>query len=133
MTPIRLYIVESTPGLIARFTAFSEKTGLQFRATPVLVRPSSAGNGADPQDGRVTPLLVRLERAAETLDCSPTTIKRLIRAGALPAVKVQGATRVRVCDLQNYVERLADAPEGTSAEDPPAPRPPAGTSPGRIS
>jgi len=113
MTPVQLFILESTPGVVDRFSAFCEKTGLQFRATPVLVGPSSAGRSEDPQDERVTPLLVRLERAAEALDCSPTTVKRLIRAGALPAVKVQGATRVRVCDLRNYVERLTDAPEGT--------------------
>jgi len=48
----------------------------------------------------VAPLLLRLERTAEVLDCSPTTVKRLIKAGDLPAVKVNGATRIRVADLR---------------------------------
>jgi excisionase family DNA binding protein len=55
----------------------------------------------------VAPLLLRLKRTAEALDVSETTVKRLIRAGELPAVKVGNARCVRVADLQNYVENLA--------------------------
>ena len=113
MTPLRLFILESTPGVVERVSSFCERTGLQFRATPVLVGPASAGDADGPDDGPVTPLLVRLERAAEALDCSPTTIKRLIRAGTLPAVKVQGSTRVRVCDLRKFVEHLAEKDEAS--------------------
>jgi excisionase family DNA binding protein len=66
-----------------------------------------AGECGDPDDGRVAPLLLRLERTAEVLDLSPSTVKRLIRAGDLAAVKVAGSTRVRVEDLRAFVERLA--------------------------
>ncbi len=107
--PLRLYVLESTPGVVARFSQFCERTGLQFRAREVQVGPIPADDGEDPDDGRVTPLLLRLERTAEVLDVSPTTVKRLIRGGELPAVKVNGATRVRVEDLRTYVERLASA------------------------
>ena len=63
-------------------------------------------------------MLVRLERAAEALDCSPSTVKRLVRAGALPVVKVNGSTRVRVCDLREFVEHLADGPTTTEGTQP---------------
>lgn len=57
----------------------------------------------------MTPLLLRLDRTAEALDVSPTTVKRLIKAGELVAVKVQGATRVRADDLRSYVEHLSQS------------------------
>ena len=118
MTPLRLFILESTPGVVDRVSTFCERTGLQFRATPVQVGPSSAGDGENPEDGQVTPLLVRFERAAEALDCSPSTVKRLVRAGTLPAVHVGGASRIRVDDLREFVERLADDPTTTEGAPP---------------
>lgn len=62
----------------------------------------------------MTPLALRVERTAEMLDLSPSSVKRLIRTGDLPAVKVGGATRVRVSDLQAFVEHLAA--NGSSSE-----------------
>lgn len=103
---LQLYLVETTPGIVARCQYGAERSGLPFRVRTVLPGPSGAPGDVDEDDGRVAPLLLRLDRTAEALDCSPTTVKRLIRAGDLPAVKVHGATRVRVVDLQAYVERL---------------------------
>ena len=108
MSPLRLFILESTPGVVDRVSTFCQRTGLQFRAMPVQVGPSSPGDGENPEDGQVTPLLLRLERTAEALDVSRSSVKRLIREGELAAVKVGGATRVRVEDLREYVERLAE-------------------------
>lgn len=102
-----LFLVEATPGVIEQFSVNCRRAGLRFRVLPVQGGPLSARVDEDEDDGRVAPLLIRLERAAEALDCSPTTVKRLIRAGQLASVKVNGATRVRVEDLRHYVETLA--------------------------
>lgn len=59
------------------------------------------------ESGRMGRLLVDIEDAADALDVSVSTVKRLIAAGELPAVKVGGATRVRTFDLAGYVTRLA--------------------------
>jgi excisionase family DNA binding protein len=111
-----VYLVETTPGVMGHFAANCERAGLQFRVLPVQNGPLLARRDGEADDGQVAPLLLRLERTAEVLDCSPTTVKRLIKAGDLPAVKVNGATRIRVADLQAYVERLASpATENTGA------------------
>ena len=60
--------------------------------------------------GGVDPLrsvrLVSLSAAADVLAVSKRTLQRLIAAGEFPApVKVGAASRVRVADLERYVER----------------------------
>jgi len=111
-----VYLVEAPPGVVAHFIANCERAGLRFRVLPVQNGPLSAPDAQGADDRRMAPLLLRLERTAEALDCSPTTVKRLIKAGALPAVKVAGGTRVRVDDLRDYVERLAPKPTAEGAE-----------------
>ncbi|HEX6757206.1 MAG TPA: helix-turn-helix domain-containing protein [Propionibacteriaceae bacterium] len=55
-------------------------------------------------------LLITKSEAARQLDVSLRTIERLISAGRLPLVHVEGAARVRVTDLEAYVQGLeADA------------------------
>ena len=51
-------------------------------------------------------LLLTKSEAAEQLGVSLRTIERLISAGRLPLVHVEGAARVRVADLGAYVEGL---------------------------
>jgi excisionase family DNA binding protein len=51
-------------------------------------------------------LLITKRDAAEQLGVSLRTIERLISAGRLPLVHVEGAARVRVGDLEAYVEGL---------------------------
>jgi excisionase family DNA binding protein len=51
-------------------------------------------------------LLITKRDAAEQLGVSLRTIERLISAGRLPLVHVEGAARVRVGDLEAYVESL---------------------------
>jgi excisionase family DNA binding protein len=51
-------------------------------------------------------LLITKSDAAEVLGISLRTIERLISAGRLPLVHVEGAARVRVADLEAYVQSL---------------------------
>ena len=111
-----LFLVEANPALISRFAAGCERAGYSFRVRTVLPGPVPARGTEEEDDGQVAPLLLRLERTAEALDCSPTTVKRLIKAGELPAVKVHGATRIRVADLQAYVEQLAGRTYDSNSE-----------------
>jgi excisionase family DNA binding protein len=57
-------------------------------------------------------LLITKSDAAEQLGVSLRTIERLISAGRLPLVHVEGAARVRVSDLKAYVHGLE--PDGGS-------------------
>jgi excisionase family DNA binding protein len=70
-------------------------------------------NRAD--DGGVqSQLLARIPQVAAMLDVSADTVKRLIRSGELPTVKVAGARRVRCSDLEAYVERLTQQETSTT-------------------
>jgi excisionase family DNA binding protein len=51
-------------------------------------------------------LLLTKRDAAELLGISLRTIERVISAGRLPLVHVEGAARVRVTDLEAYVQGL---------------------------
>lgn len=53
-------------------------------------------------------LLLDIDDCGDELQVSPATVKRLIRSGELPAVKVGRTTRVRRADLEEYVARLGD-------------------------
>ena len=53
---------------------------------------------------RLEPIAVRYETAAQLLEVSVSTIKRLVRAKTLPAVQIgPGAARIRVADLHDYL------------------------------
>ncbi len=67
-------------------------------------------------------LLVTKSEAAEQLCVSLHTLERLISAGRLPLVHVEGAARVRVADLEAYVQRLeAGGKPNLSPPDGPCP------------
>ena len=51
-------------------------------------------------------LLITKQEAAEELGVSVRTVERLISAGKLPLVHVEGAARLRVADLEAYVDAL---------------------------
>ncbi len=65
-------------------------------------------------------LLVTKQEAAERLGVSERTIDRLVAAGRLPLVHVERAARLRVSDLESFVNELPKKP---------GPRPDAGSSP----
>jgi excisionase family DNA binding protein len=54
----------------------------------------------------ITPLLYRVEEAAEALRISRTQIYALIRCGELRTVKIGGSRRVPVTACTEYVETL---------------------------
>jgi excisionase family DNA binding protein len=65
------------------------------------------GDYGTPQDVPVVRrLLITKAEAAERLGISLRTVHRLIAAGKLPLVHVEGAARVRVADLEAYVDSL---------------------------
>jgi excisionase family DNA binding protein len=51
-------------------------------------------------------LLITKAEAAEQLRVSVRTVERLISSGRLPLVHVEGAARLRVTDLEAYVDTL---------------------------
>ena len=55
---------------------------------------------------RVVRLLITKAEAADQLGVSVRTVERLISAGRLPLVHVEGAARLRVADLEAYVDAL---------------------------
>ena len=76
------------------------------------VRTRQAATGLDgdyrtPQDVPVMPrLLITKAEAADQLGVSVRTVERLIAARRLPLVHVEGAARLRVADLEAYVDAL---------------------------
>lgn len=91
-----------------------------------LVRVTTAQHGSisspapDVPHHGVMALLLDLEDVSDALGVSVPTVKRLVRAGSLPAVKVAGATRVRRCDLEAYVAELDAVPTSSRASTSPA-------------
>ena len=76
------------------------------------VRTRQAVTGVDggygtSQDVPVMPrLLITKAEAADQLGVSVRTVERLIAARRLPLVHVEGAARLRVADLEGYVDAL---------------------------
>jgi excisionase family DNA binding protein len=76
------------------------------------VRTRHAATGVDGGFGtpQAVPMMSRLlitkAEAAERLAVSVRTVERLITAGRLPLVHVEGAARLRVADLEAYVDAL---------------------------
>ncbi|CAN5529806.1 hypothetical protein BH10ACT1_BH10ACT1_33330 [soil metagenome] len=74
-----------------------------------LYRAWSTGSGT-PVIEPVPPvprLLLTFDEVAVALATSKATVKRLVVAGDLPAVQLLGQRRVRVADLDAYLESLA--------------------------
>jgi len=63
------------------------------------------GEGPDDEVMKTTLLLTRRE-AAHVLRRSVRSVDRAVAAGVLPAVKVEGSTRIRRADIEAYVDSL---------------------------
>ena len=109
-----LWLVEASSTVMTRARVGAARAGFTFLVRSVQSGSSSALEGGTEDDGQVAPLALRLERTAAVLDCSKSTVQRLIRSGQLRAVKVAGGTRVRVADLEDYLSHLPTTTE-TSA------------------
>jgi excisionase family DNA binding protein len=67
------------------------------------------------RDGdQVTRRLLTYDDAARALACSLRTVKRLVAKGQLTAVHLAGAARIRVTDLDAYVDGLLSTNAPTS-------------------
>jgi len=53
-------------------------------------------------------LTIRVREAANVLSVSERHLRRLIRAGHLPAIRSEGAVLVRSADLIRYIEERKD-------------------------
>jgi excisionase family DNA binding protein len=74
------------------------------------------GDYGTPQEvPAVRRLLITKAEAAEQLGVSVRTVHRLIAAGKLPLVHVEGAARLRVADVEAYVDSLV--PTDTAQSD----------------
>jgi excisionase family DNA binding protein len=49
--------------------------------------------------------VVSIEKAANILDVSRSSVRRLIKSRMLPAVKIGGQLRIRVVDLLTLIEK----------------------------
>jgi excisionase family DNA binding protein len=56
------------------------------------------------------PLLVTTNEAAHMLGVARSTIYQLIGRGAIPTVNIGRSLRLRVDDLETFVDRLVDDP-----------------------
>jgi excisionase family DNA binding protein len=77
---------------------------VRARRDVLLLDPWRAGSDPSAAPRR---LLITKSDAADQLGVSLRTIERLISSGRLPLVHVEGAARVRVSDLEAYVQGLA--------------------------
>jgi excisionase family DNA binding protein len=80
---------------------------VRARRDVLLLDPWRAGSDPSAVPRR---LLITKSDAAEQLGVSLRTIERLISSGRLPLVHVEGAARVRVTDLEAYVQGLEADP-----------------------
>jgi len=61
----------------------------------------------------MSPILVSLqtlsiEKVADLLDISVSTLRRMIKRKELPAIKVSGQWRIRLTDLRTFIEKKAN-------------------------
>lgn len=63
----------------------------------------------------VSPRLVTYADAARMLACHERTVKRLVSAGDLVPVRIGGLARLRVTDVDTYIDRLTHCSEGRPA------------------
>ena len=66
-------------------------------------------------------LLLTKGEVADQLGVSVRTVERLVAAGHLPLVSVEGARRIRVSDLAEYVDGLATTAATPHCTEPPLP------------
>ena len=66
----------------------------------------NGGYGTPQEVPGVRRLLITKAEAAEQLGVSVRTVSRLIARGKLPLVHVEGAARLRVADVEAYVDSL---------------------------
>ena len=69
---------------------------------------------ADPASERPSPLAVTPEQAAEMLSLHRSMIYKLMASGELPSLKVGRARRIRLSDIEDWLEAAVSAPTDLS-------------------
>ena len=73
-------------------------------------QPNTTGNPLDAEPGSGQPALgqlLKVYQAAEHLNCSISTIRRLIREKKLPAYRVGRGVRIAETDLEDVLKPLS--------------------------
>lgn len=92
--------VQVPSGFVALERTFTDRATEGQRGTPLQDFWEFA-------DARVmSPKLLTYEAAAAALSVSVRQVKRLVAAKQISAVQVLGATRIRACDLEDFVAGL---------------------------
>jgi excisionase family DNA binding protein len=82
-----------------------DATVIQLRGLPTA---DAVRSGGEPDDRT---LLLTVDEAARMLRCGRTTVYQLIRTGELTTVKIGALRRVRLADVEAYVDRkVAEVP-----------------------
>lgn len=97
--------VEHNGGAVPEQVQFLERLA-SFRVTQGQHGPNVDGSTDRPDDQGVTPRLLTYRQTADALGCSESKVKRLIKDGELTAVRIGGAARIRVGDLDAFVAEL---------------------------
>ena len=91
-----------------------------YRLTGTFIAPEETGGAETPplspgteQPAAIRPALLTVEEAARYLSIGRSRMFDLLAGPdpAIPSVKIGGSRRVRVADLDAYVERLAQSEE----------------------
>jgi len=90
-----------TPPEVERFAVLLADVASRRQGETSMAPAADAGHGRL-MDTASTLLLDRRE-VAHALRCSVRTVDRLIGSGALVAVKIEGSTRVRRSDLDDFI------------------------------
>lgn len=78
-------------------------------ATSGQARPTVDGTAGAGDHAGMDQLTVDYRGAADRLGVSDRSVRRLVAAGELAAVRVAGSTRIRTRDLESYVDALPRA------------------------
>ena len=78
--------------------------GSSVASTVEPTMPDMSAIGQDSQAGKTEPLL-RMRDAAELLQVSERSVRRMIARGDLPSIRLGGARRIRVRDIRDLIER----------------------------
>jgi excisionase family DNA binding protein len=110
------------PGLLAELEAICTFAAQCGTWRPELARLEAPGHAAVMDAARpVERMLFTYRQAAETLEIGERTVRKLVREGRLPAVRIGGAVRIRRTDLDAYVaglDRCRSPLEATGAGSP---------------
>lgn len=97
----------------ARGTGLGLPEGLKDLEVALATRARRGQQGTPLEDlwsvrhaAQVSPKLLSYAAAAQILGVGERTVKRLVAAGDLPVVRVLGSARIRVEQLDSYIEQL---------------------------